>query len=142
KLLNELFKRVITFAKRSHKETGIGEHAVSISYVAVELFKKVFGNMQDTRAVVLGAGEMGELTVKNLQSAGLERITEMNRTYARADDLETKLNGEAMPIEQLIEALKDADIFISSSGSREVILYKKPLQKLPEKPLPIVDIAV
>src|SRR5699024_3562510 len=78
KLLNELFKRVITFAKRSHKETGIGEHAVSISYVAVELFKKVFGNMQDTRAVVLGAGEMGELTVKNLQSAGLERITVMN----------------------------------------------------------------
>jgi len=142
KLLNELFKRVITFAKRSHKETGIGEHAVSISYVAVELFKKVFGNMQDTRAVVLGAGEMGELTVKNLQSAGLERITVMNRTYARAVDLATKLNVEAMPIEQLIDALKDADIFISSTGSREVILDKKSLQKLQEKPLTIVDIAV
>ncbi len=142
RLLNELFKRVITFAKRSHNETGIGEHAVSISYVAVELCKEIFGSIQDTRAVVLGAGEMGALTVKNLQAAGVEKITVINRTYARAVNLAEELHVEALPMEQLINVLKDADLFISSTGSSEVILDKTSLQVLREKPLTIVDIAV
>src|SRR5699024_2705739 len=71
KLFNELFKRVITFAKRAHKDTAIGEQAVSISYVAVELSKKIFGDIRDKHVVILGAGEMAELALKNLQGAGV-----------------------------------------------------------------------
>src|SRR5699024_12797392 len=66
KLFNELFKRVITFAKRMHKETAVGEQAVSVSYVAVELARKVFGDIKDKHVLVIGAGETGELTLKNL----------------------------------------------------------------------------
>src|SRR5699024_9830931 len=74
-IFNELFKRVITFAKRSHRETAIGEHAVSISYAAVQLAKKIYGDIANKHVVIYGAGEMGELAIKNLIAAGVREIT-------------------------------------------------------------------
>lgn len=146
RIFNELFKRVITFAKRAHRETGIGEQAVSISYAAVELSKKVFGNIQGKHIVILGAGETGELTLKNLQGAGVSRITVVNRTHERAEKLADKFSAEAVPAEDLPDILREADILISSTASATPVLTKVKLQeslkKRVEKPLFLIDLAV
>ena len=100
-IFNELFKRAVTFAKRAHKETAIGEHAVSVSYAAVELAKKIFGDITDKHVVIYGAGEMGELAVKNLYGAGVENITVINRTLNRAEELARQFKATAKTSDEL-----------------------------------------
>lgn len=145
-IFNELFKRAVTFAKRSHKETAIGEHAVSVSYAAVELAKKIFGTIENKHVVIYGAGEMGELAVKNLYGAGVEKITVVNRTFSRAEQLAQQFRGEAKEETELSTVLEDADILISSTGAREPVLNRaiiEPIQKRRKgRPLFLVDIAV
>lgn len=145
-IFNELFKRAITFAKRAHKETAIGEHAVSVSYAAVELAKKIFGDITDKHVVIYGAGEMGELAVKNLSGAGVGNITVINRTLKRAEELATQFKATAKTSDELETVLQKADILISSTAAKEPILSKKdfePIQKVRKgKPLFLVDIAV
>ena len=146
KLFNELFKRVITFAKRAHKNTAIGEQAVSISYMAVELSKKVLGDIRGKHAVILGAGEMGELSLKNLQGAGVSDITVVNRSFQRAEQLAEQFQAIAATMTELAEVLAQTDIVISSTGAPDVILTKEQLvsvqQKRNNKPLILIDIAV
>lgn len=146
KMLNELFKRVITFAKRSHKDTAIGEHAVSISYVAVELAKRTFDNIADKRAVVVGAGETGELSLKNLQGAGVSNVTVINRTFKRARALAETCHAEIAPYGQLTDVLVEADIVITATASPQVILTRQMLEDVMEKrkgkTLCLIDIAV
>lgn len=146
KIFNELFKRVITFAKRAHRDTAVSEQAVSISYVAVELAKKIFGDIHDKHVVILGAGEMGELALKNLQGSGVSKITVVNRTMERAEKMAAQFNAEAVHMAQLLHVLKDADILISSTGSDVPVLDKaslKPIQKERKgNPLFLIDIAV
>jgi len=146
KIFNELFKRAVTFAKRAHKDTAISEQAVSISYVAVELSKKIFGDMKDRHVVILGAGEMGELALKNLQGSGIGKVTVVNRTLERAKAVAKRFNAEAMHMGKLLHVLRDADILISSTGSEDIVLDKEsllPLQKDRRgNPLFIIDIAV
>src|SRR5690625_4471176 len=146
KIFNELFKRVITFAKRTHRDTAIGKQAVSISYVAVELSKKIFGNIEGKHIVILGAGETGELTLRNLQGAGVSNITVINRTFERAEQLASKFVAQAAPFEDLLESLKEADILISSTASTASVLTKENLhpilQQRREKPLFLIDIAM
>ncbi|MGM8366338.1 glutamyl-tRNA reductase [Virgibacillus sp. W0181] len=145
-IFNELFKQAITFAKRSHKETAIGEQAVSVSYAAVELAKKIFGSMDNKHVVIFGAGEMGELTARNLHGSGAKKMTVVNRTMERAQELAGKFGAEAAQADQLLEIMKEADILISSTGSQTAVLSKKefaPIQKMRKgKPLFLVDIAV
>ena len=145
-IFNELFKRVITFAKRAHRETAIGEHAVSISYAAVQLAKKIYSNIENKHVVIYGAGEMGELAVKNLIGAGVQNITVVNRTLTRAEELASKFNAKALSSEDLEQALLEADIFISSTAAKETVLTKEEiapiLKKRRGKPLFLVDIAV
>lgn len=145
-IFNEMFKRAITFAKRAHKETDISAHAVSISYAAVELAKKIFGNITNKHVVIYGAGEMGELAVKNLAGAGVEKITVVNRTLERAERLADQFKASAVTSDQLTDVLKKADILISSTGAQDPVLMKEdliPVQKIRKgKPLFLVDIAV
>ena len=145
-IFNELFKRAVTFAKRAHKETAIGEHAVSVSYAAVELAKKIFGDITDKHVVIYGAGEMGELAVKNLYGAGVENITVINRTLNRAEELARQFKATAKTSDELEAVLQKADILISSTAAKEPVLSKKdiePIQKVRKgKPLFLVDIAV
>ncbi|MDC3423909.1 glutamyl-tRNA reductase [Aquibacillus sp. 3ASR75-11] len=145
-IYNQLFKQVITLAKRAHKETDIGANAVSVSYAAVELAKKIFGDLMNKHVVILGAGKMGELAAKNLQGSGVKKVTVINRTYAKAKLLATEFNGQAKTMDNLTETLKDADILISSTASTEYVLTKKllePVQKQRKgRPLFLVDIAV
>ncbi|QKS71882.1 glutamyl-tRNA reductase [Paenalkalicoccus suaedae] len=145
-IFNELFKQAITLAKRAHSETAIGENAVSVSYAAVELGKKIFGDFADKKVLVMGAGKMSELTAKNLTSNGIADITVMNRTKERAEELAAKFSGQAQGMDKLHDSLIEADIMISSTGSSDYILRKEDVKQLIKKrkgrPLFLVDIAV
>lgn len=145
-IFNQLFKQAITAAKRGHRDTDIGEHAVSISYAAVELSKTIFGQLKNQHVVILGAGKMGELAVQNLHGSGVEKITVVNRTYSKAEELADRFNGEAQPLEQFESVLAHADILITSAGSNDFVLNKDQmanlLKKRNGKPIFLVDIAV
>lgn len=145
-LFNYLFKQAVTLAKRAHSETGVGHNPVSVSYAAVELGKKIFGQFAGKTVLVIGAGQVSELTVRHLKSGGAERITVINRTWEHALELAIKFNGRAWPFHQLDQALAEADIVISSTGSREFVLTKAQLAlTLParaDRPLFMIDIAL
>ncbi|TFJ93972.1 glutamyl-tRNA reductase [Lentibacillus salicampi] len=145
-IFNELFKQAITFAKKAHKDTAIGEHAVSVSYAAVELAKKIFGNLQSKHVVILGAGKMGELAARNIHGSGAPNMTVVNRTFEKAQAMAETFQAQAKPVEQLQELLYDADILISSTGSDSVMLSKESVEAIQKhrkgRALFFVDIAV
>lgn len=116
-IFNELFKRAVTFAKRAHKETGISSQAVSISYAAVELAKKIFGQIDDKHVVINGAGEMAELALENLYGSGVNNITVVNRTLENAERIAKRYKADAKESSELKSVLKTADILISSTAS-------------------------
>ncbi|MBN6186560.1 glutamyl-tRNA reductase [Aneurinibacillus sp. BA2021] len=145
-VFNKLFQQAITLAKRAHSETEINKNAVSTSYAAIELGKKVFGYFNDKTVLVLGAGKMSELTAKHLHSNGAARVLVVNRTYERAAALAEKFRGTAMRMEQLQDALLLADIVISSTGSDDYVITKQDVEAMMRKrrhrPLFMIDIAV
>ncbi|RBW71575.1 glutamyl-tRNA reductase [Bacillus taeanensis] len=145
-IFNHLFKQAVTLAKKSHSETEIGESAVSVSYAAVELAKKIFGDLQNKHVLILGAGKMGELTAKNLQGSGVKRVTVVNRTVEKASELANRFMGQAKSMDALQSAIIEADIVISSTGSKEYVVTKElaapAVKKRKGRPLFMVDIAV
>ena len=145
-IFNELFKQAITLAKKAHSETAIGENAVSVSYAAVELGKKIFGSLENKKIAILGAGEMGELALQNLYSNGAKNVTVINRTLSKAEELAGKFGGSAKSLQELQCSLLEADILISSTGATGFVIDFE-LMKLVERlrkgnPLFMVDIAV
>ncbi|HDR6308817.1 TPA: glutamyl-tRNA reductase [Bacillus cereus] len=145
-IFNELFKQVVTLAKRAHSETTIGESAMSVSYAAVELGKKIFGELTDCHVLILGAGKMGELALQNLYGSGARKVTVMNRTLTKAEVMAEKYMGHAKPLSELQCALLEADILISSTGASEYVITKEMMTKVEKmrsgRPLFMVDIAV
>ncbi len=145
-IFNQLFKQAITVAKRGHSETDIGANAVSVSYAAVELAKKIFGSLHHKHVVILGAGKMGELAAQNLHGSGVKKVTVLNRTYEKAIDLASRFNGQAKTMEELENSLVDADILISSTGAKDIVISKETMASVEKirrgKPLFVVDIAV
>jgi glutamyl-tRNA reductase len=145
-LFNMLFKQAVTMAKRAHSETTIGESAVSVSYAAVELGKRIFGQFSKKTVMVIGAGETGELTAKHLYANGADRVIVVNRTYDRAAQLAEKFNGIACSIEEAANKLHEADIVISSTGADGYVLNRQAvaeaMKRRKSKPLFMIDIAV
>ena len=145
-VFNQLFKQAITLAKKAHSNTDIGANAVSVSYAAVELAKKVFGTIENKHVLILGAGKMGELAIQNLHGSGATNVTVVNRTYEKAKDLATRFHGKAKSMDELQEALMEADILISSTGAKDFVLTKQMVEQIEKKrkgkPLFMVDIAV
>lgn len=145
-VLNTLFQRAIRAGKRAHTETNISQYAVSVPSVAAALAERVTGGLQGKVVLVMGAGEMGELAARTLISRGATGIIVANRTYERALMLARQLDGEAMTFERQIEALRRADIVITTTDAPHVILTPdKVMAALPGRqgrPLVIVDIAV
>ncbi|WP_397539491.1 glutamyl-tRNA reductase [Rummeliibacillus pycnus] len=143
---NKLFKQAITFAKRAHGETAIGENAVSVSYAAVELAKKIFGSLSNKHVAILGAGKMGELAVENLYGSGVGKVTVINRTFSKAETLAEKFNGTAKSMQELQCVLLEADILISSTGATDYVIDYDLMQHIEHlrkgKPIFMVDIAV
>ncbi len=145
-ILNKLMHRAFSVAKRVRTETAVASSAVSISYAAVELAKRIFGDMSEYRAMLIGAGEMAELAATHLMNAGIKSVWVSNRTYARAVELAAEYKGLAVPFENLSDALADVDIVISSTGSPEPIICAKDmrmvLKKRKNRPMFFIDIAV
>jgi len=144
--LNQLMTRAFFVAKRVRSETAIAGSAVSISYAAVELAKKIFNELKGKTVLLLGAGKMSELAAKHLSSSGISNVLVWNRTYQRAVDLAAVFKGEAIRPEELFKHLERSDILISSTGSPNFILTKADGERMirlrKNRPVFIIDIAV
>jgi glutamyl-tRNA reductase len=145
-LLNRLMHKSFSVAKRVRKETGIGDNAVSISYAAIELANKIFGDLSSKSVMLLGAGEMAELAVEHLIAHNVDKIVVANRTFKNALALAQKFNGQAVQFEERQSVLKDVDIIISSTGAAEYVLtqeqVKQAMKKRQHRTLFFIDIAV
>lgn len=145
-VFNQLFKQAVTLAKRAHSETEIGANAVSVSYAAVELAKKIFGSLEKKHVLILGAGKMGELAAQNLHSNGVSKVTVMNRTLEKAQTLASRFSGQAKSMAEMQCALVEADIMISSTGAKDYVITKDMMEYVDKlrkgRPLFMVDIAV
>ncbi|MFN2268643.1 MAG: glutamyl-tRNA reductase [Desulfonatronovibrio sp.] len=145
-IINRLLHKSFSAAKRIRTETDVSSSAVSISYAAVELAKKIFGELQDQSAMLIGAGEMAELAALHLLNSGLKDIMVANRTPARAEELAERFKGQAMCMEKMLDHLHKADIVISSTGATSTIIsarqVKEVLKKRKNQPMFFIDIAV
>ena len=145
-IFNKLFKEAITVAKRGHNETDISKNAVSISYAAVELAKRIFANVKKSRVLVIGAGEMAEESLLNLTSNGIEDVVVLNRSIEKAEELAERFNGRSANLHALESELKDADIVISSTSSPDYVIKKDMIESVNKtrggSPLILIDIAM
>jgi len=145
-IFNRLFRQALSVGKKVRTETDIGESAVSISYAAVELAKKVFEDLEGRTVMVIGAGEMSELTAMHLVENGVSSVLVSNRTYERAVELAQKFQGKAIKFDAMLNHMVDADIVISSTGAPHFVVKKADVSKIMHrrrgKPIFFIDIAV
>ena len=145
-LLNRLLHRTFFVAKRIRSETGIGDHAVSISYAAIELGRKIFGTLEGKKVLLIGAGEMAELSVEHLIRNRVEDIFVANRTFERGVKLAKQFKGKAIRFEEIVDCLQYVDIIISSTGSSDYVVnrdqVKGVMRSRRNRPLFFIDIAV
>lgn len=145
-ILNRMFHRAFNVAKRVRTETGIGDSAVSISYAAIELAKKIFGDLEDRKVLLVGAGEMAELAVEHLIRNRVGDIFVANRTFERGVELAERFNGKALRFEEIAPSLETVDIIISSTGSPTAVvtrdMVKGVIRNRRNRSLFFIDIAV
>jgi glutamyl-tRNA reductase len=145
-ILNRLMHRAFFTAKRVRSETGIGTAAVSVAYVAVELAKKILGELRDKVVLLIGAGEMAELAATHMAGQVERPIIVVNRTLENACSLARSLSGAALSMEQLEEGLVAADVVIASTGSCEPVIRKDRLKNVMRRrrfrPIFLIDIAI
>ncbi|MFN3396197.1 MAG: glutamyl-tRNA reductase, partial [Thermodesulfovibrionales bacterium] len=123
-VLNKVIKKAISVAKRVRTETRIAENAVSISFAAVELAKKIFTDLSDKAFMLLGAGEMAELAARHLISSGVKTVLIANRTFERGCELAKEFNGRAVRFEDFLKEMTYTDILICSTGAPDYVLRK------------------
>ncbi|HLG16136.1 MAG TPA: glutamyl-tRNA reductase [Blastocatellia bacterium] len=146
RVLSQVAHKAISVAKRVRTETAVSQKPVSISSVAVELACKVFGDLSDNSVMLVGAGDMGELTAKNLMEAGAGKLIVTNRTAGRAEQIAKQYGGGAINFEAFYDVLPSADIVICSTGAPEYVIKtaeaKKSLKTRRRGPLLFIDISV
>ncbi|MDH3199707.1 MAG: glutamyl-tRNA reductase [Myxococcales bacterium] len=144
-LLGRCFSQAFSTAKRIRNETGIAQGTVSVSSIACELAKKIFGNLDGRRTLLFGAGEMGEAAARSLRQTGT-RLHVINRSEERAETLASACGGRPVPYERLTTELAEADVVIASTASTKFILtpelMKGVVRSRRHRPLFIIDIAV
>jgi glutamyl-tRNA reductase len=145
-LTNRLFTSAFTVGKRVRTETRLGEGAVSVSYAAIALAKKIFGELKGLNVLILGAGEMAKLTGVHLQAQQVKQLAIASRTLQSAETLARSLGGRAVPWAGIGGALSDADIVVTATGSTEQVLTRPRVEEAMRprraRPLFIIDIAV
>ncbi|MBI5195228.1 MAG: glutamyl-tRNA reductase [Nitrospirae bacterium] len=145
-LLNRLMKKAFSVAKRVRTETKIAESAVSISFAAVELARKIFEDLSTKTFMLFGAGEMAELAAKHLINNGVKDVLVTNRTYERAEELAREFNGKPVQFESFLQELVHTDIVICSTGAPHYILTKEHMHKIMKqrknRQMFIIDISV
>ncbi len=145
-ILNRLMHRTFHVAKRIRSETGIGDHAVSISYAAIELGRKIFGHLEGKQVMLIGAGEMAELAVEHLIRNKSGHIFVANRTFERGVDLANAYKGTAIRFDEIVHYLDQVDIIVSSTGAQEYVIHrpqvKAVMRSRRNRPIFFIDIAV
>ena len=146
RVLNRLVHHTFRVAKRVRNETGIAANAVSISYMAVELGKKIFNELKGCAVLLIGAGEMAELAARHLVNAGASRVLIANRTEATARQMADEFGATTVPFDQLDEALSEADVVICSTGAPTYVLTesqaRRALGRRRNRPTCFIDISV
>lgn len=141
-----LLTRAFSVAKRIRSETGIGQMAVSVSYAAVELARKIFGSLSGRTIMIVGAGKMSELAARHLRRSGATHVFVTNRTHERAIEMAKLFQGTPVEYSRFLSTLPEVDILIASSGATEYILHKDEMQRViaarRNKPAFLIDIAV
>ncbi|MBI2526715.1 MAG: glutamyl-tRNA reductase [Candidatus Rokubacteria bacterium] len=144
--LHALMTQAFSVAKRIRTETEVGRHAVSASYAAVELARKIFGSLEGKAVLLVGAGEMGELAARHLMEQGAMPVYVANRTWSRAQDLAQALSGTAVPYEQFPATMAVVDVVITSTAAPEPIVrapeVDRALHSRRHRPLFFIDLAV
>ncbi|HQU27717.1 MAG: glutamyl-tRNA reductase [Nitrospira sp.] len=145
-ILNKLVKKAISVGKSVRTNTRIGEYAVSVSYAAVELAKKVFSNLKQRTVLLVGAGEMGKLAARHLVTQGVKEVLLTTRNHHRALALAERFNGHAVPYEHLGSILPKADIIICATGAPHYVIAKEDIESAVHqrmnRPIFLIDITV
>jgi glutamyl-tRNA reductase len=144
--LEGLYERAFQVAKRVRSETGIGQMAVSVSYAAVELARKIFGSLENRTVMLVGAGKMSELAARHLRRSGASHVFVTNRTPERAAEMAALFQGTPVDYTRFVAMLPEVDIVIASSGAPHYILHKDEMQRViaarRNRPMFLIDIAV
>ena len=144
--LNHLFERSFAVAKRVRTETRIGENAVSVSYAAVELARKIFGDLDAQRVMLVGTGEMAELATQHLVQLGARGVVVANRSIERAEVLADRFGGRAVDINHVEAELVVADIVLCSTGAPHAVIHRETVQRVirrrRNRPMFFIDIAI
>lgn len=145
-ILNKVFRKAISVAKRVRTETKIAENAVSVSFAAVELAKKVFGRLEGKEALLVGAGEMAELAVRHLLDNGVRKVMITTRNFDNAIELAKRFDGIPLRLEEFPRYLAEADILICSTGASHYVISEehiaKAIQRRMNRPIFLIDISV
>jgi glutamyl-tRNA reductase len=147
KTLNRLFQKALSVSKEVRTRSGIGRCSTSVGSVALDLATKIFGEDLSNRTIlIVGAGKIGETTLKHLTKHGVKTILVANRSFDRALELVSRFQGEAVPMDDLPQALAKADIVVSSTSAPHYVLTPKELtpamDRRPDRPLLLIDLAV
>ncbi len=144
--LDGLMTRAFGVAKKVRSDTGIGQMAVSVSYAAVELARKIFGSLNGRTIMIVGAGKMSELAARHLRRSGASHVFVTNRTHERAVEMAALFQGTPVEYTRFVAMLPEVDIVITSSGAPHYILHKDEMQRVisarRNKPMFLIDIAV
>jgi glutamyl-tRNA reductase len=145
-ILNRLFHTAFFVAKKVRAQTKIGTQAVSVSYVAVELAKRIFDDLSKRTVMLIGAGDMGELAALHLINSGIRDLIIASRRYDSSEALASKLNGNPISMDEVYYFLKETDIVITATGSSEYIIkphhMREALKLRNNEPIFMIDIAV
>ena len=145
-ILNRFLNKAFSVAKRVRNETAIASNAVSVSFAAVELARKIFDSLENKTVMLIGAGEMCELAAKHFVNNGVSKVLVTNRTFSRAEKLAAEFDGVAVSFDNFREQLHRVDIVLSSTGAPDYVLTAKKLKEVCKlrryKPMFLIDIAV
>jgi glutamyl-tRNA reductase len=146
KVLNSLFQRAFGVAKTVRSSSAIGTGRVSVASVAVEFAQKIFSDFSDKTVMIIGAGEMGELTLRHMVDSGISAVIVANRTYEKAVKLADEYDGMAIKYDSFTESMHQADVVISTSGAPHHVIHPKHLPPVLKarrnRPILLIDIAV
>jgi len=145
-ILNRFLHKAFSVAKRVRTETAIASNAVSVSFAAVELARKIFDRLDNKAVMIIGAGEMCELAARHFVTNGVSKVLVTNRTFERAEKLAAEFNGKAIPFEYFVEHLAEVDIVMTSTGAPNFILGQRQMEEVlkrrKNRPMFLIDIAV
>ncbi len=145
-ILNRFLHKAFSVAKRVRTETAIASNAVSVSFAAVELARKIFDRIDDKGVMIIGAGEMCELAARHFVTNGVSKVLVTNRTFERAEKLAAEFDGKAVSFDNFVDHLVEADIVMTSTGAPNFILGKRQMEEVlkrrKNRPMFLIDIAV